>query len=155
MNTTHLMINIYMVTVKGNYQVFALGIRFGSWISVCSRAEWRIGNSVGGTWRDFIRGGRWWWHKTLKLSLSLRISLCISLFLSFLLVPTFKHTFVTYCVHSRLPHFEVWAGRSRRKMLPFQRSEDERLALWPFLSLPSFQSPMYTSPPLWFFFFVV
>lgn len=42
---------------------------------------------MGGTWRDFIRGGRWWWHKTLKLSLLLRINLCISLFPSFLLVP--------------------------------------------------------------------
>lgn len=30
MNTTHLMINIYMVTVKRNDQVFALGIRLHS-----------------------------------------------------------------------------------------------------------------------------
>lgn len=76
-----------MVAVKGIHQVFTLGIRFSGWISVCSRTEWRIGNSVGGTWRDFIRGSRWWWHKTLKLSLLLGINLCILLFLSFFLVP--------------------------------------------------------------------
>lgn len=115
MNTTHLMINIYMVTVKRNYQVFALGIRFGGWISVCSRAEWRIGNSVGGTWRDFIRGGRWWWHKTLKLSLSLRISLCILLFLPFLLVlpsnTPLWHIVSTHIYLTLRCRLEDWEGK--------------------------------------------
>lgn len=74
-----------MVAVKGIYHLFTLGIRFSGLFSVCSRAERRIGNSVGGTLRDFMWGGRWWWHKTLKLfSLSRRINLCISLFLSFI-----------------------------------------------------------------------
>lgn len=81
-------INIYMVAMKGIYQVFTLGIRFSGWISVCSRAEWRIGNSVGGTWRDFIRGGRWWWHKTLKALLSPgSISESCSFFLLFTCLP--------------------------------------------------------------------
>lgn len=138
------MINIYMVAVKGIYQVFTLGIRFGGWIIFCSRADRRIGNSVGGTWRDFIRGGRWWWHKTLKLSLFLGISLSLFCLLSSCLLP---HT-DTHLGDILQMWMDIFALRCRpggdaRKMLHFQRCHKsaghERLDYWPSLSLPSVQ----------------
>lgn len=145
-----------MGAVKGIYQVFTLGIRFGGWISVCSRAEWRFGNSVGGTWRDFIRGGRWCWHKTLKLSLFLRISLWILLFLSFLLGPTYTRTFVTSWRCEWTSSLQGVGWRDRRNMLHFQRCqkaqarERERLDHWPVIALRSGQPCTCSYPSLLF-----
>lgn len=135
-----------MVAVKGIYQVFTLGIRFGGWISVCSRAEWRIGNSVGGTWRDFIRGGRWWWHKTLKLSLFFSASLFFSC------PPPNTPLWHIGDVNGHL-RFEVWAGGWRQKMLRFFKgvTKVQDVRGW-IVDLhchcPLFRSHTYTSLPL-------